>query len=49
MAKKTPATGAMDKAGKPYQLLEYAYDPEAPSIGLHAAQSLGLPRWCSRR
>lgn len=43
MAKKTPATTAMDKAGKPYQLLEYVYDPDAASIGLHAAQSLGLP------
>lgn len=43
MAKKTPATTAMDKAGKPFELLEYLYDPDAASIGLHAAQSLGLP------
>lgn len=43
MAKKTPATLAMDRAQKPYELLEYAYDPDVASIGLHAAQSLGLP------
>lgn len=43
MGKKTPATTAMDRAGKPYLLLEYDYDPEAPSIGLQAAQALGLP------
>ena len=43
MAKKTPATTAMDKSGKPYQVLEYQYDPTAPSIGLQAAQALGLP------
>lgn len=43
MARKTPATTAMDKAGKPYTLLEYAYDPDAPSIGLQAAEAMGLP------
>lgn len=43
MAKKTTATMAMDRAKKPYQLLEYPYDPDAASIGLHAAESLGLP------
>lgn len=43
MSRKTPATMAMDRAKKPYELLEYHYDPEAPSIGLHAAQSMGLP------
>jgi Cys-tRNA(Pro)/Cys-tRNA(Cys) deacylase len=43
MSKRTPATAAMDKAKKPFDLLEYRYDPEAASIGLHAAQSLGLP------
>lgn len=43
MAKKTPATMAMEKSGKPFALLEYDYDPNAQSIGLHAAQSLGLP------
>lgn len=43
MAKRTPATMALEKAGKPFTLLEYAYDPDAASIGLHAAQAMGLP------
>lgn len=43
MSKRTPATTAMEKAKKPFDLLEYAYDPDAASIGLHAAQSMGLP------
>lgn len=43
MSRKTPATTAMDRARKPYELLEYQYDPDAQSIGLHAAQSMGLP------
>jgi len=43
VAKKTPATNALDKLGAAYSLLEYAYDPQAPSIGLHAAQAMGLP------
>jgi ybaK/ebsC protein len=43
MSKRTPATTAMDKARKPYDLLEYDYDPDAASIGLHAARSMGLP------
>lgn len=43
MARKTPATTAMDKAKKPYELLEYDYDPDAASIGLQAAEAMGLP------
>jgi Cys-tRNA(Pro)/Cys-tRNA(Cys) deacylase len=43
MAKKTPATMALQKARKPFELLEYVYDPDAESIGLHAAAALGLP------
>ena len=43
MSKATPATQALAKTGRPFELLEYQYDPDAPSIGLHAAQSLGLP------
>lgn len=42
MAKRTPATMALQKAGKPFELLEYDYDPNAPSIGLQAAQAMGL-------
>lgn len=43
VAKKTPATNALDKLGAAYSLLEYVYDPQAPSIGLHAASAMGLP------
>jgi Cys-tRNA(Pro)/Cys-tRNA(Cys) deacylase len=43
MAKKTRATLALEKTKKPFQILEYLYDPEAPSIGLQAAEALGLP------
>lgn len=43
MAKKTRATMALEKAKKPFEVLEYDYDPDADSIGLHAAASLGLP------
>lgn len=43
MARRTPATTAMDKAGKPYELLEYSYDSEAASIGRQAAEAMGLP------
>lgn len=43
MSKRTPATNALEKAGKAFTLLEYVYDPDAASIGLHAAQAMGLP------
>lgn len=43
MGKRTPATTAMEKSGRHFELLEYEYDPDAPSIGLHAAASMGLP------
>ena len=42
MSKRTPATMALEKAGKRFELLTYEYDPDAPSIGLQAAESLGL-------
>ncbi|GJD55272.1 Cys-tRNA(Pro) deacylase [Methylobacterium dankookense] len=42
MAKATPATRALDKAGIPYSLHAYAYDPDAPRIGLQAAEALGV-------
>ncbi len=41
MAKTTPATLALRKAGIAFELHSYAYDPEAASIGLQAAQALG--------
>lgn len=43
MGKQTRATAAVAASRRPFELLEYAYDPEAPAIGLHAAASLGLP------
>ena len=42
MAKATPATLALDKAGVAYKLYEYDYDPNAESIGMQAAQALGI-------
>lgn len=41
--KTTRATLALDKAGIRYSLHTYAYDPEAPRIGLQAAEALGVP------
>ncbi len=38
----TPATQALDRAGVNYKLHAYDYDPNADSIGLAAAQSLGV-------
>ncbi|MFD2232737.1 Cys-tRNA(Pro) deacylase [Phaeospirillum tilakii] len=43
MSRATPATAAMQRAGKPFELLSYEYDPDAASIGLAAAAALGLP------
>lgn len=42
MAKTTPATRALDKAGVAYELHAYDYDPDAPRVGLQAAESLGV-------
>ena len=42
MAKTTPATLALDKAGVAYELHTYDYDPDALRVGLQAAQSLGV-------
>lgn len=41
MAKTTPATLALRKAGLAFTLHTYDYDPEAGRVGLQAAQSLG--------
>ncbi|GJE58902.1 aminoacyl-tRNA deacylase [Methylobacterium trifolii] len=43
MAKTTRATQALDRAGIPYSLHAYAYDADAPRIGLQAAEALGVP------
>ena len=41
-AKTTRATQVLDKAGLRYSLHAYEYDPEAPRIGLQAAEALGV-------
>ena len=42
MAKGTPATVALTKAGIAFTLHEYDYDPNAERIGMQAAQALGV-------
>ena len=42
MAKATPATALLAKAGIAFTLHEYDYDPNAPRIGLQAAEALGI-------
>ena len=42
MAKSTPATLMLQKAGVTFQLHEYDYDPDAPRIGMQAAEALGI-------
>jgi Cys-tRNA(Pro)/Cys-tRNA(Cys) deacylase len=42
MAKGTPATLALEKAGVVFTLHEYDYDPNAARIGMQAAEALGI-------
>ncbi len=42
MARGTPATLALEKAGAPFTLHEYDYDPNAARIGMQAAEALGI-------
>ena len=42
MAKSTRATLAAAAAGVPHEIHEYAYNPDAPAIGMQAAASLGV-------
>jgi Cys-tRNA(Pro)/Cys-tRNA(Cys) deacylase len=42
MAKATPATATLMKAGIAFTLHEYDYDPNAAKIGMQAAESLGV-------
>ena len=44
MAKTTPATLALGKAGAAFTLHTYDYDPDAGRVGLQAAESLGAVR-----
>ena len=41
MARSTPATLALTRLGLAFEVLAYDYDPDAPRIGLQAAQALG--------
>ncbi len=41
MSKTTKATLALGAAGAAYTLHSYVYDPDAPRIGLQAAEALG--------
>ena len=43
MAKSTPATTALEKAGIAFKLHEYDYDSNAARIGMQAAEALGIP------
>jgi Cys-tRNA(Pro)/Cys-tRNA(Cys) deacylase len=43
MARTTPATLALDRAGVAYTLTAYDYDPGAERVGLQAAEALGAP------
>jgi Cys-tRNA(Pro)/Cys-tRNA(Cys) deacylase len=42
MSKTTPATKALEKLGVKFTLHSYVYDPNAESIGLQAAEALGI-------
>ncbi|MFE1597544.1 Cys-tRNA(Pro) deacylase [Methylobacterium sp. ID0610] len=42
MSKTTRATLALSKAGVAHSVHAYDYDPDAPRIGLQAAEALGL-------
>jgi len=42
MSKTTPATAFLSKAGIGFELHPYDYDPDAPRVGLQAAEALGV-------
>src|SRR3954462_4454843 len=42
MSRTTRATQALEKLGVKFTVQTYAYDPDAESIGLHAAGALGV-------
>jgi len=42
MSKTTPGTLFLTKAGLAFELHPYAYDPDAPRVGLQAAQALDV-------
>jgi Cys-tRNA(Pro)/Cys-tRNA(Cys) deacylase len=42
MSKTTPATALLTKAGIPFTLATYDYDPGAERVGLQAAEAMGV-------
>ncbi len=42
MARETPATLALEKAGVPFTTATYDYDPGSDRVGLQAAEALGV-------
>ena len=42
MSHTTQGTLTLDKLGIAYELHPYAYDPDAPRVGLQAAEALGI-------
>ena len=42
MSHTTQGTSLLEKLGIAFELHPYAYDPDAPRIGLHAAETLGI-------
>jgi Cys-tRNA(Pro)/Cys-tRNA(Cys) deacylase len=42
MSHTTQGTLALDQLGIAYELHPYAYDPDAPRVGLQAAEALGI-------
>jgi Cys-tRNA(Pro)/Cys-tRNA(Cys) deacylase len=46
MSKTTRATQALEKLGVTFTLYSYDYDPDADSIGLQAAEALGVAPKC---
>lgn len=43
MSKSTRATIALGAAGVKFDVIAYAYDPDADRIGMQAAEALGVP------
>jgi Cys-tRNA(Pro)/Cys-tRNA(Cys) deacylase len=41
MRRTTPATLTLDRSGVTYELVAYAYDPDAAKTGLQAAEAMG--------
>lgn len=41
MSKTTRATQALERAGVSFEVVSYDYDPDAPRVGLQAAEAIG--------